>query len=171
MVHRQITNIRDDRNRNKTEPKNSNANRFDSYLEWNQLLCVAYVGNGVRIFVLSLFSIWFWNNQIIITVPSTLPFSISQTIHQMTKVNEEKRRLLIADMIYLSQEINYDSPRGRVAMRTHANEWTTSYLLIHDADINDSGVYICAPTSGSRTSIKVHVFLHGNFCIQHMLIP
>lgn len=47
-------------------------------------------------------------------------------------------------------------------MRTHANEWTTSYLLIHDADINDSGVYVCAPTSGGRTSIKVHVFLHGN---------
>lgn len=61
------------------------------------------------------------------------------------------------------QEINYDSPRGRVAMRTHANEWTTSYLLIHDADINDSGVYVCAPTSGGRTSIKVHVFLHGKY--------
>lgn len=60
------------------------------------------------------------------------------------------------------QEINYDSPRGRVAVRTHANEWTTSYLLIHDADILDSGVYVCAPTSGGRTSIKVHVFLHGN---------
>lgn len=52
-------------------------------------------------------------------------------------------------------------------MRTHANEWTTSYLLIHDADINDSGVYICAPTSGGRTSIKVHVFLHGNKMPRH----
>lgn len=38
---------------------------------------------------------------------------------------------------------------------------TTSYLLIHDADIIDSGIYVCAPTSGGRTSIKVHVFLHG----------
>lgn len=48
-------------------------------------------------------------------------------------------------------------------MRTHASEWTTSYLLIHDADITDSGIYACAPTSGGRTSIKVHVFLHGKF--------
>lgn len=64
---------------------------------------------------------------------------------------------------WILQEINYDAPRGRVAVRTHANEWTTSYLLIHDADITDSGIYVCAPTSGGRTSIKVHVFLHGNF--------
>lgn len=71
-------------------------------------------------------------------------------------------------MIFRLQEINYDSPRGRVAMRTHSNEWTTSYLLIHDADINDSGVYVCAPTSGGRTSIKVHVFLHGNIGAQHV---
>lgn len=46
-------------------------------------------------------------------------------------------------------------------MKTHASEWTTSYLLIHDADIADSGIYTCAPTSGGRTNIKVHVFLHG----------
>lgn len=69
------------------------------------------------------------------------------------------------------QEINYDSPRGRVAVRTHANEWTTSYLLIHDADITDSGIYTCAPTSGGRTSIKVHVFLHGNFWSVHKTSP
>lgn len=61
------------------------------------------------------------------------------------------------------QEINYDSPRGRIAMKTHAGEWTTSYLLIHEADITDSGTYVCAPTSGGRAAIKVHVFLHGNF--------
>ncbi|XP_055327129.1 junctional adhesion molecule A-like [Sitodiplosis mosellana] len=60
-----------------------------------------------------------------------------------------------------NKEINYDAPRGRVAVRTHSNEWTTSYLLINDADITDSGIYVCAPTSGGRTSIKVHVFLHG----------
>ncbi|XP_031626756.1 hemicentin-1-like [Contarinia nasturtii] len=60
-----------------------------------------------------------------------------------------------------NKEINYDSPRGRVAMKTHSSEWTTSYLLIHGADITDSGVYVCAPTSGGRASIKVHVFLHG----------
>lgn len=61
------------------------------------------------------------------------------------------------------QEINYDSPRGRIAVKTHTSEWTTSYLLIHDADINDSGVYVCAPTSGGRATIKVHVFLHGAY--------
>lgn len=63
----------------------------------------------------------------------------------------------------IKQEISYDSPRGRIAMKTHASEMTTSYLLIHDADTTDSGIYICSPTSGGRTSIKVHVFLHGKF--------
>ncbi|XP_055327122.1 uncharacterized protein LOC129580573 isoform X1 [Sitodiplosis mosellana] len=60
-----------------------------------------------------------------------------------------------------NKEITAESPRGSVDIKRIYGEWTTSYLLIRNANIADSGVYTCAPAGGSQTSIKVHVFLHG----------
>ncbi|XP_031626668.1 uncharacterized protein LOC116342964 isoform X1 [Contarinia nasturtii] len=60
-----------------------------------------------------------------------------------------------------NKEIVAESPRGGIDIKRVYGEWTTSYLLIRNANIADSGVYRCAPAGGSDTSIKVHVFLHG----------
>lgn len=63
------------------------------------------------------------------------------------------------------KEITAESPRGGVDIKRIYGEWTTSYLLIRNANIADSGVYTCAPAGGSQTNIKVHVFLHGKIII------
>lgn len=65
-----------------------------------------------------------------------------------------------------SKEITAESPRGGVEIKRVYGEWTTSYLLIRNANIADSGIYTCAPAGGSQTHIKVHVFLHGK-CKNH----
>lgn len=62
-----------------------------------------------------------------------------------------------------SKEITAESPRGGVDIKRVYGEWTTSYLLIRNANIADSGIYTCAPAGGSQTHIKVHVFLHGKY--------
>lgn len=59
------------------------------------------------------------------------------------------------------QEITAELPRGGIDIKGVYGEWTTSYLLIRDANVADSGIYTCAPAGGSQTNIKVHVFLHG----------
>lgn len=48
-------------------------------------------------------------------------------------------------------------------MKTHTGDMTTSYLLIENADIGDSGKYTCGPSNTGPASVKVHVFLHGKF--------
>lgn len=59
------------------------------------------------------------------------------------------------------KEVTAESSRGGVDIKRIYGEWTTSYLLIRNANIADSGIYTCAPAGGSQTNIKVHVFLHG----------
>lgn len=53
--------------------------------------------------------------------------------------------------------ISYDSPRGGISVRTQKGETTTSYLLIQDADLADSGKYSCSPSNADVSSIRVHV--------------
>lgn len=79
------------------------------------------------------------------------------------------------------KEVTAESPRGGIDIKRVYGEWTTSYLLIRNANVADSGIhtylyrlfrylfthiyilgiYTCAPAGGSQTNIKVHVFLHG----------
>lgn len=42
-------------------------------------------------------------------------------------------------------------------MITDKGEGTTSYLLIQDAELTDSGKYSCAPYNADMASIRVHV--------------
>lgn len=70
-------------------------------------------------------------------------------------------------MLYsINQEISYDSSRGGISVRTHTNgEVTTTHLLIQGADIADSGKYTCQPSNAGPSSVKVHVFLDGEYCV------
>lgn len=42
-------------------------------------------------------------------------------------------------------------------MITDKGDGTTSYLLIQDAELTDSGKYSCAPYNADMASIRVHV--------------
>lgn len=57
--------------------------------------------------------------------------------------------------------ISYDSQRGGVSVITEKGDITTSYLLIQNADLADSGRYSCSPSNADVASVRVHV-LNGN---------
>lgn len=59
------------------------------------------------------------------------------------------------------QVISYDSQRGGVSVITEKGDITTSYLLIQNADLVDSGRYSCSPSNADVASVRVHV-LNGN---------
>jgi hypothetical protein len=44
-----------------------------------------------------------------------------------------------------------------VSVITEKGEVTTSYLLIQDAMVSDSGKYSCSPSNAEVASVKVHV--------------
>lgn len=46
-------------------------------------------------------------------------------------------------------------------MITEKGDVTTSYLLIQNADLADSGKYSCSPSNADVASVRVHV-LNGN---------
>lgn len=46
--------------------------------------------------------------------------------------------------------ISYDSSRGGISVITEKAETTTSYLLIQNADLADSGKYTCAPSNAGK---------------------
>jgi hypothetical protein len=60
-------------------------------------------------------------------------------------------------MFLCYQVISYDSSRGGVSVITEKGEVTTSYLLIQNADVTDSGKYSCSPSNADVASVKVHV--------------
>lgn len=60
-----------------------------------------------------------------------------------------------------SQVISYDSPRGGISVITEKAEITTSYLLIQNADLADSGKYTCAPSNAGK-SINDFYWMNGN---------
>ena len=60
------------------------------------------------------------------------------------------------------QVINYDSSRGGVSVITEKGDVTTSFLLIQNADLADSGKYSCSPSNADVASVRVHV-LNGNY--------
>jgi len=66
------------------------------------------------------------------------------------------------------QVISYDSQRGGVSVITEKGDITTSYLLIQNADLADSGRYSCSPSNADVASVRVHV-LNGNL-ISHSFI-
>ncbi|XP_059614621.1 papilin-like isoform X1 [Phlebotomus argentipes] len=53
--------------------------------------------------------------------------------------------------------ISYDSTRGGVSVITEKGEVTTSYLLLQDAELTDSGKYSCSPSNADVASVRVHV--------------
>lgn len=55
------------------------------------------------------------------------------------------------------QVISYDSTRGGVSVITEKGDVTTSYLLIQNADLADSGKYSCSPSNADVASVRVHV--------------
>ena len=70
--------------------------------------------------------------------------------------------VFIADLVnLLLQVISYDSQRGGVSVITEKGDITTSYLLIQNADLSDSGRYSCSPSNADVASVRVHV-LNGN---------
>jgi hypothetical protein len=60
------------------------------------------------------------------------------------------------------QVISYDSSRGGVSVITEKGEVTTSYLLIQQAELKDSGKYSCSPSNADVASVYVHV-LNGEY--------
>lgn len=57
------------------------------------------------------------------------------------------------------QVISYDSTRGGVSVITEKGEVTTSFLLIQNADLADSGKYSCSPSNADVASVRVHVLV------------
>ncbi|XP_019868521.2 lachesin isoform X2 [Aethina tumida] len=53
--------------------------------------------------------------------------------------------------------ISYDSSRGGVSILTEKGEVTTSFLLIQQASLSDSGKYTCSPSNADIASVRVHV--------------
>lgn len=74
--------------------------------------------------------------------------------------------------MYFLQVINYDSTRGGVSVITEKGDVTTSFLLIQNADLADSGKYSCAPSNADVASVRVHV-LNGKLPLNdnHKLLP
>lgn len=60
------------------------------------------------------------------------------------------------------QVISYDSTRGGVSVITEKGDVTTSYLLIQNADLADSGKYSCSPSNAELAIVRVHV-LNGKY--------
>ena len=48
---------------------------------------------------------------------------------------------------------------------TEKGETTTSYLLIQDARVTDSGKYSCSPSNADVASVRVHV-LNGELTVE-----
>lgn len=65
--------------------------------------------------------------------------------------------------------ISYDSNRGGVSVITEKGDITTSYLLIQNADLADSGRYSCSPSNADVASVRVHV-LNGKIFIYFLLL-
>nr|CAD7460136.1 unnamed protein product [Timema tahoe] len=57
----------------------------------------------------------------------------------------------------LFKVISYDSSRGGVSVITEKGEVTTSYLLIQNAELSDSGKYSCSPSNADVASVRVYV--------------
>lgn len=66
-------------------------------------------------------------------------------------------QFLLCSLLFISQIINYDSPRGGVSVVTNKGETTTSFLLIKSARPSDSGHYQCNPSNAKPKSVTVHV--------------
>nr|CAD7431925.1 unnamed protein product [Timema monikensis] len=64
-----------------------------------------------------------------------------------------------------SDVISYDSSRGGVSVITEKGEVTTSYLLIQNAELSDSGKYSCSPSNADVASVRVYV-LNGKLVVQ-----
>ncbi|KZC13942.1 Kin of IRRE-like protein 1 [Dufourea novaeangliae] len=58
--------------------------------------------------------------------------------------------------------ISYDSIRGGVSVVTEKGDSTTSFLLVQEAKLSDSGRYTCNPSNAQAQSITVHV-LNGEW--------
>lgn len=65
-------------------------------------------------------------------------------------------------LFVFAQVISYDSTRGGVSVITEKGDVTTSYLLIQNADLADSGKYSCSPSNADVASVRVHV-LNGKY--------
>lgn len=65
--------------------------------------------------------------------------------------------IVIKRLLFCSQIISYESPRGGVSVITEKGETTTSYLLIQNARPSDTGQYQCNPSNAQSKSILVHV--------------
>ncbi|OXA64529.1 hypothetical protein Fcan01_02429 [Folsomia candida] len=57
--------------------------------------------------------------------------------------------------------INYNSERGGVSVITEKGETTTSYLLVQNAMVSDSGKYSCSPSNADVAAVRVHVLANG----------
>lgn len=65
--------------------------------------------------------------------------------------------------------ISYDSQRGGVSVITEKGDITTSYLLVQNADLADSGRYSCSPSNADVASVRVHV-LNGKYPCSYLLV-
>ncbi|XP_035702465.1 zwei Ig domain protein zig-8 [Folsomia candida] len=62
---------------------------------------------------------------------------------------------------HYDEVINYNSERGGVSVITEKGETTTSYLLVQNAMVSDSGKYSCSPSNADVAAVRVHVLANG----------
>jgi len=55
------------------------------------------------------------------------------------------------------QPISYSSPRGGISQITVKGDTTTSFLLVQEASLTDSGSYACHASVGTVSQVMVHV--------------
>ena len=60
-------------------------------------------------------------------------------------------------IMFLLQPISYSSPRGGISQITVKGDTTTSFLLVQEASLTDSGSYACHASVGTVSQVMVHV--------------
>ncbi|XP_076055282.1 zwei Ig domain protein zig-8-like [Oratosquilla oratoria] len=61
-----------------------------------------------------------------------------------------------------NKSISYTSPRGGVSVVEERGEITSSFLLLQNATLSDSGLFMCRPRGLQVTSVNLHV-LEGEY--------
>ena len=59
--------------------------------------------------------------------------------------------------MFLLQPISYSSPRGGISQITVKGDTTTSFLLVQEASLTDSGAYACHASVGAVSQVMVNV--------------
>ena len=93
-----------------------------------------------------------------ISGPSELYLNPGSTINLTCSVKADADLPSAVFWYHNGQLLDYDAPRGGISLRTDSKEdITLSKLLVSRAKLSDSGNYSCIPSSGTLSTVIVHI--------------